>query len=329
MAPRVDNHDRYGRTINYLRLSVTDRCNLRCRYCMPADGVTSCGHEQILRYEELLLIAQAAACLGIEKIRVTGGEPLVRKSLIPFLARLNSIEGIQEVSLTTNGVLLQQMAEQIKSAGVNRINVSLDSLQPNIYREITRGGELNQVLRGLDCAERSGLRIKLNMVVMRGVNDREIEDFARLSLERPWSIRYIEYMPTMKEEGWQQKIMSGAEVLARLQETFVVESLARERRCGPARPYQIQGASGTLGIITPISDHFCGSCNRIRVTSRGLAMGCLLSTEAVDLRPSLTSHDMDGLSDALRRVVQTKGENPHYMEDLETRSKFSMATIGG
>ncbi len=194
--------DSLGRRINYLRLSVTDRCNLRCRYCMPGAGVDFLPHEAILSYEELLSIARIAVSLGVEKIRVTGGEPLVRRGIVPFLARLAQLPGLRHLALTTNGLLLAEMAEGLREAGVQRLNISLDSLSPDTFAAVTRGGELDRVLEGLAAAEQAGfLSLKINMVVMRGVNDGEILDFAALTLEKPYSVRFIEYMPTAGETG--------------------------------------------------------------------------------------------------------------------------------
>lgn len=321
--------DVLGRSINYLRLSVTDRCNLRCQYCMPADGVPKKACGDVLRYEELLRIAAAAADLGVEKIRVTGGEPLVRKGVVDFIARLRQLPGISEVALTTNGLLLTEHAAALKQAGVGQLNVSLDSLQPATFAEITRGGELSRVLAGLEIAEACGMRIKLNMVVMRGVNDVEVEEFAALSLTRPWSIRYIEYMPTIRETNWRVRVVSGVEILDRLQQRFTMEPLATGRLCGPARPYRIDRALGTIGIISPMTDHFCGSCNRIRVTSAGLAKSCLMSDDALDLRAFLGEGQDDQLRAALLSVIGSKPERHRLGEELGSPSPFSMASIGG
>lgn len=318
--------DNLGRTINYLRLSITDRCNFRCRYCMPAEGVPLCEHDSILRYEDLLRISRVAAELGIEKVRVTGGEPLVRKGVIGFLQQLKEIHGITEVAVTTNGALLSEMSEGLKAAGVERLNISLDSLQPQTYESITRGGDLSQTLHGLEQAEQAGLKLKLNMVVMRGVNDQEVENFAALSIERPWSVRFIEYMPTIREKAWRSRVIPGSEVLARIQQLYELEPLTTSRMCGPARPYRIRGALGTIGIITPMSEHFCGSCNRIRVTSRGFAKSCLLSEAATDLRPFLQNSSDDELRSALIEIASAKGKHHHFLAD---GNSFSMSSIGG
>jgi len=325
----IPMYDPFGRTINYLRLSITDRCNLRCGYCMPAAGVPQCNHDDILRYEQLLRIAQVAIGLGVRKVRVTGGEPLVRHGVVDFLARLSDLAGLDEVALTTNGLLLQQLAIDIKTAGVRRLNVSLDSLDPQTYKQITRGGDLHQVLTGIKAATDVGLRLKLNMVVMRGINDHEIEDFAALTLDHPWSVRFIEYMPTIRETIWRNRVIPGAEVQTRLERRFTMEPLTTTPLCGPARPYRIRGAVGSLGFITPMTDHFCAGCNRIRVTSRGLAKSCLLSATTIDLRPALAKDEDDVLRQTLLAVVHDKPDRHHAADDCAEHGAFAMASIGG
>jgi cyclic pyranopterin phosphate synthase len=320
--------DDFGRTINYLRLSITDRCNLRCRYCMPAEGIQQCSHQDILSYEDCLKIVRAATELGVSKVRITGGEPLVRKGVVPFLAEIASRPGIEDVALTTNGVLLAAMAGELKAAGVKRVNVSLDSLQHETFARMTRGGSLNSVLNGLKSAAAIGLKIKLNMVVMRGFNDNEVLDFAELSQKYPWSIRYIEYMPTIREPGWREQLVSGEEVLIQLRERYSLSPLNRDASCGPAQPYRIAGAPGTIGVITPISEHFCGSCNRIRVTSTGQAKSCLLNDEAVDLKPYL-SGDIEKLRQVLEDVITRKPARYETLRNETANASFSMAQIGG
>jgi cyclic pyranopterin phosphate synthase len=322
------NRDGFGRIINYLRLSITDRCNFRCRYCMPEDGVDKQAHAQILRYEDLLRIARSATALGIDKIRVTGGEPLVRRGVVDFLRELGALPGVRDLALTTNGLLLAEMAADLRAAGVGRVNVSLDSLREQTFAEITRGGDLKRVLAGIEAAAAVGMKIKLNMVVMRGVNDDEIVDFARLSVERPFSVRYIEYMPTIREAGWEERLVSGDEVLQRIAAVWPLRALETGLLCGPARPYRIDNAAGTLGIITPMSDHFCSSCNRLRVTSTGLAKSCLLSEAAVDLKPCLEQADDACLQKLLREIIAGKPAQ-HRMNENPDGSPFTMSSIGG
>lgn len=322
-------HDALGRTINYLRLSVTDRCNLRCHYCMPAEGIEQLGHTDILSFEELLRIVTAASQIGIRKVRITGGEPLVRRGVIGLIGDIAQVPGIDQVTLTTNGLLLNGQVQALWDAGIRRLNVSLDSLQAQTFAKISRGGDLQKVLSGLEEAENAGMKIKLNMVVMRGVNDQEIVPFAALSQQKPWSVRYIEYMPVIREETWQEKIVTGSEILQRLQEVFTLEEISRTPYCGPARPYRIENAPGTVGIITPMSDHFCGSCNRIRVTSTGFAKSCLLGEGGIDLKSALQQSDPAALQEALQQVISDKPSEHQLNSDPDGSTPFSMSKIGG
>ena len=319
--------DTYGRHINYLRLSVTDRCNLRCTYCMPPEGVKKLGHGDLLSYEELYRVAEAAVGLGIRKIRVTGGEPLVRKGVVGFLERLAALPGLKELVLTTNGLLLEKLALPLRQAGVQRLNISLDSLQPATFARITRGGELERVLAGIAAAEAAGFsRVKINMVVMRGVNDRELLDFAALTLDRPWTVRFIEYMPTIREQGWERLAVSGEEILAGVGARYPLLPAVSAEMAGPSRNFRISGACGTIGIITPVSGHFCGACNRIRVTAAGMARGCLFGGKAVDLKPPLVAGDAV-LREALGNVILGKPEGHRLTEGEE--EAFAMSAVGG
>jgi len=322
--------DSLGRTINYLRLSVTDRCNMRCSYCMPAAGIADRGHDAILRYEELLLIAETAVGLGIEKIRITGGEPLVRAGIVGFLSRLAGIDGLRHLALTTNGLLLERMAADLYAAGVQRLNVSLDSLNRETFSTITRGGDLDTVLRGLDAAERAGFPPpKINMVVMAGVNDGEILAFAELTRSRGNSVRFIEYMPVVKDEGWQRYSIPGEEILKRIAAHHELEPVDKGAYAGPSRDFRIPGARGTLGIITAVSGHFCEECNRIRVTSTGQAKGCLFSDDKTDLVPYLRPPNPEQLARVLKGIVTAKPEGHHITCDGYGHKNFTMAQIGG
>ncbi|MBE0504398.1 MAG: GTP 3',8-cyclase MoaA [Desulfuromonadales bacterium] len=325
--PLVDPH---GRKINYLRLSVTDRCNMRCFYCMPKDGITKKEHGGILSYEELLLIAQAAVGLGIEKIRITGGEPLVRAGIVGFLSQLAEIPGLRHLALTTNGLLLAEMALDLYKAGVQRLNVSLDSLNPQTFSAITRGGDLNKVLAGLQTAEDAGFPPpKINCVIMRGVNDAEILDFADRTLSHGNSIRFIEYMPAIKEDGWQRYCLAGDEILAKISTRYPLEQVEKGPFSGPSRDFRIPGARGSIGIITAVSGHFCHECNRIRVTSTGQAKGCLFSDAKTNLVPWLRPPDREGLAAALRRIVSSKPAQHDISTDGYTHENFMMSQIGG
>ena len=322
--------DPQGRTINYLRLSVTDRCNMRCFYCMPPEGIVKKRHEALLSYEELQLVAETAVELGIEKIRITGGEPLVRAGIIAFLGRLSAIPGLRHLALTTNGLRLAEMAADLYRSGVQRLNVSLDSLQPGTFSRITRGGDLPRVLSGLEAAERAGFPPpKINCVIMRGVNDAEILDFAERTLSHGNSIRFIEYMPAVREEGWQRYCISGEEILQRITARYTLEQVDKGPFAGPSRDYRIPGAQGSLGIITAVSGHFCSECNRIRVTSTGQAKGCLFSDARTDLIPWLRPPDRAGLAEVLRLIVSTKPERHDISPDGYTHKNFTMSQVGG
>jgi len=324
--PLVDSH---SRTINYLRLSVTDRCNLRCSYCMPAEGVEKCGHDDVLRYEELYLLAETAVSLGIEKIRVTGGEPLVRRGIVSFLDRLRQFPGLQELVLTTNGILLPQMAADLKAAGVTRLNISLDSLRSDVFRQITRCGDLQQVLDGISAAEQLGIPVKLNMVVMAGINDQEIEEFAALSLQRPLAIRFIEYMPAVTDDNWKDRVVSGREILRRLAQRYSFDPVGRQARSGPSRDFRIHGAAGTIGVITPVFEHFCQECNRIRISSTGQVRSCLFSTKALDLRPYLQAGDKMALQRILQDLVACKPLTHDGLPAADGKTSLGMSAIGG
>lgn len=321
--------DNFGRKINYLRLSITDRCNMRCVYCMPANGVKKIDHEAILSYEHFLMIARAAVSLGIEKIRVTGGEPLVRQGIIPFLQQLAKTDGLKQLVLTTNGVKLAGMAQALKDAGVQRLNISLDSLQPARFAQLTRRDFLPEVLAGIDAVEKIGLSFKLNMVVMRGRNDHEICDFAALTKQHDCTVRFIEYMPVMKEEGWQGLVVPSAEILQTLQNHYVLYSIDNGPLAGPAREFTIAGARGRLGVIDPLSGHFCGDCNRIRITASGKVRTCLFSDHEFDLRPILQLNDVGKLSGQLKSLVGDKPACHNLNAPESARSAFSMAHIGG
>lgn len=323
--------DSFGRRINYLRLSVTERCNLRCRYCMPEKPIPERNHRGILGYEELSRVARASVSLGVEKIRVTGGEPLYREGIVRFLEELSVLPGLKRLVVTTNGVLVGKMASALREAGVDSLNISLDSLRPEVFSRITRGGDLRSVLRGIAAAGDVGFpSVKINVVVMRGVNDAEIFDFARLSIERPYKVRFIEYMPTVPEPGWRSLVVPGEEIKERLSGRYAILPVARGDLMGPAREFKISGAAGTIGIITPISCGFCGDCNRIRVTAKGIAKGCLFESSGQDLTPFLgKGYDPAALMSALRGVVHRKPEKHGLsVHDTEPRP-FLMSQVGG
>lgn len=326
--------DKYERLIDYMRISVTDRCNLRCIYCMPADGVRPIEHKDILTYEEIVRVVRVAAALGVRRIRITGGEPLARKGITFLISSIREIEGIEDISLTTNGILLERYAEDLAQAGLNRVNVSLDSLRPNRYREITRGGDINQVLRGIEKAERIGLiPVKINMVPIKGFNDDEIEDFARLTLNKGYHIRFIEFMPIGAKDIWSDtRYIPNDEIRLKVERIGHL-SPVKVRKMGPARYFRFDNAPGVIGFISALTHHFCGDCNRLRVTSDGKLRPCLFSETEIDLKPALRSHpntDSDREIERLLRLsiaVKPEGHNIDKRSDLN--SLKAMVKIGG
>jgi cyclic pyranopterin phosphate synthase len=323
--------DRYGRTIEYLRLSITDRCNLRCRYCMPEEGVAPMAHGDILSYEELLRVAAAALRVGVKKIRVTGGEPLVRRGIVDFIRELAALPGAPEVTLTSNGILLADLAADLKKAGLARVNVSLDTLRPERFIAMTRREGLAQVLTALEAAEAAGLTpLKINMVPIAGVNADEIADFARLTLERSWQVRFIEFMPVSGGLAYppESRFPAAAieEALARLAPLL---PLPRAAAAGPARLYRYADSRGSLGIIPAVSSHFCGECNRLRLTADGRLRPCLFSDEEIDLKGALRQSANVDLDRFLLEAIAAKPERHQIGEAGFRQGKRCMQGIGG
>jgi cyclic pyranopterin phosphate synthase len=257
-------------------MSVTDRCNLRCRYCMPEEGVAGLSHEDVLRYEELVRVAAAACRLGIRKIRVTGGEPLVRRGIVSFIEQLAALPQQPEIALTTNGLLLTDFAAELKAAGLSRVNISLDTLCPERFQQMTRRDGLDQVLTGIKAAEQAGLLpIKVNMIPLANFNADEIVDFARLTLDHPWDVRFIEFMPISSDlEYASNDGVSMKDVQEKLLEIGDLEILPRQAdSSGPAHMYRLPGARGRIGLIPSVSGHFCADCNRLRVMADGRVRG--------------------------------------------------------
>jgi len=322
--------DPHGRRINYLRLSVTGRCNLRCSYCRPPVGDVGPAAGEILSDEDLLLLARTAVGVGIEKIRVTGGEPLLRKGIVRLLSRLGEIPSLKKLVLTTNGLLLGDMAEDLRSAGVQSLNISLDSLIPERFARVTGGGPLAAVLEGIERAHGCGFpHIKINVVVMRGVNDDEVLRFASLAFDRPLTVRFIEHMPLGGKDCSPGLTVPGERILETIGETYRISPLEKEDLGGPARYYRMEGGKGTVGIITPVSCHFCEDCNRIRVTSEGIAKGCLFSPHDVDLKPFLAKGDAGGLRTTLRSVVGEKPSGHLFPGEKRRGEPVHMSRIGG
>jgi GTP 3',8-cyclase len=280
--------------INYLRMSVTDRCNLRCVYCTYWKEWQKQPAGEILRYEELLRLAAIAAEGGIRKIRITGGEPLVRRGIVGFLQDLNRIPGIDKVCLTTNGVLLRELAPAIYNVGVHHLNVSLDTLKRDRYHRITGSDNLPAVMAGLRQAASLGFHpLKINCVVMRGINDDEVLDIARLARDYPLQVRFIELMPTASQTWWQSHFLSMAEVRRRLAVLGPLEPLIPETTAGPARNFRVPGFRGDLGFISPMSEHHCPTCNRLRLSSDGKIRPCLLESQELDLKEPLRQGGSD------------------------------------
>lgn len=317
--------DGFGREISYMRISVTDRCNLRCRYCMPEEGVRNIGHENILSFEEIARIVRAAAELGITKYRITGGEPLARKGIVSLVESLAAIDGVRELAMTTNGTMLAQHAEALKQAGLKRVNISVDSLIPHKYEEITRGGDLDRALEGIDAALKHGLTpLKLNVVVMKGFNDDEILDFAKLTVDRPINIRFIELMPVGQvSKNNSCRYISSGEIKEKLPSLIPLD-----RRDGVAELYRYPEAKGNIGFISPMSDLFCGSCNKIRLTADGKLKPCLHSDEEIDLRGVLNTCGDAPLKEAIRAAILHKGEK-HFLNDGAKPVERGMSQIGG
>lgn len=322
--------DSFNRPIDYLRISVTDRCNLRCVYCMPSEGVKTIPHSDILNYEEIVTVARAAAGIGINKVRVTGGEPLVRMNLTSLIGMLSQIEGIDDVSLTTNGVLLSTHVEELKEAGLNRVNISLDSLRPDRFREITRFGDLEDTLQGIEVARAAGLEpVKINTVVMRGINDDELIDFARRSKEDGWHVRFIEFMPIGgQSEEWHGRFMPVSEMMERIEPLGVLKPHTLNGN-GPAKYFSFIGARGTVGFISAVSEHFCFECNRLRLTAEGRLRPCLLSDQETDLRELLRrGASIEEIKRLLGEAIAAKPKG-HQLEVGATTRNRRMCQIGG
>lgn len=327
--------DAYNRPISYLRISVTDRCNLRCVYCMPAEGVPWQPHRNILRYEEIETVARAAAELGITKVRLTGGEPLVRQGIVGLVRSLARIPGISDLAMTTNGTLLARYASELADAGLRRVNVSLDTLRSERFASITRGGRLEDALEGIEAARAAGLvPVKINMVVMRGINDDEVVEFARRTYAEEWHVRFIELMPvgsaTSVGGDWRARCVAGAEIRRSIEDTLGrLEPATVGIGSGPAQTYRLPGARGTIGLITPISEHFCYGCNRLRLTADGRLRPCLMSEREIDLRiPLRRGAGVEGIKALLACAVERKPLR-HHLDTSGYPGDRLMCQVGG
>lgn len=325
--------DRFGRPITYLRISVTDRCNLRCVYCLPETGMKWLPRENQLSAEEIARVTETTAKLGVRRVRLTGGEPLVRADVVEIVARIASIPGIEEVSLTTNAMLLEMLARPLAKAGLTRVNVSLDTLDADRFKRITRGGNIDHLWRGIAAAEDAGLSpLKLNTVVVNGLNADELSALARLTIENPWHVRFIELMPVGNAQNWGEdfpalpdRYISVHEMQTRLS-VFNLQPATTPTGNGPARTFRIPDALGTVGFISPLGEHFCQSCNRLRLTADGHLRPCLLLDGEVNVRDALRAGQP--LLPLLQQAVDAKPQGHelflrHYPESRR------MAQIGG
>lgn len=341
--------DSFGRRIDYLRISVTDRCNLRCAYCMPPEGVPWKPPSEVLSFEEIERFAGVAVTEGIGKIRLTGGEPLVRKGIVDHVRRLRAITGLEAIALTTNAILLRRYAENLADAGLRRVNISLDTLDPEVYTRVTRGGRLCEALDGLEAAVAAGMDpVKINVVIVRSL-EQDLLGFARMTLERPVHVRFIEYMPVgggveagsaeaPREPlpgGWTKADhVSSAETLERISaegaaagfgQLLPVPADGAPGGWGPARYYRFEGAAGTLGVISPLSHHFCAECNRLRLTADGKLRMCLFSDEEFDVREVLRHGTDEDVRAVIREALAAKPESHH--DRIGTLRRMSQ--IGG
>lgn len=323
--------DQEKRHLNYLRISITDRCNLRCLYCVPEGRIPKLDHDDILSYEEILRLVKIGIQLGIRKVRITGGEPLVRKGAVELLGRLTRIRKLEDVSLTTNGVLLAPNAQQIFDAGIRRINISLDSLDPQKYAQITGYDRFEQVWSGIQRAREIGFTpIKINVVAMRGINDDEIIAFGRLSLDHPFHIRFIEYMPIGNSRTSPQDQMLTPEIQEMIATIGELTPVGNGQNDGPARRYRIAGAQGEVGFISAMSHHFCNRCNRLRLTADGKLRACLLSDRHESLKELLRNDGSDEqLAEIFRIAVRHKAAKHQLCPDCVTPVKDQMQGIGG
>lgn len=323
--------DGFEREINYLRISVTDRCNLRCVYCMPEEGVKLLTHEQILTLEEIYQVVEAAALIGISKVRLTGGEPLVRLGLVDLIRNISTLPQIDDISLTTNGILLKEMAKDLKEAGLKRVNISLDTMVPQRFRDITRIGDINKVMQGIEEALRLGLNpVKINTVVVRGVNLDEVVNFARWTSKQPVHVRFIELMPIGTSSSWAGDSYVPAEEIKEIirGELGELEPASQLTGSGPAKYYKLKNALGTIGFITAVSDHFCARCNRLRLTANGRLRPCLFDKREVDIKTALrTGISKEELAKIIMQVIKTKPDR-HHMSD-GWQDKRIMSQLGG
>jgi cyclic pyranopterin phosphate synthase len=327
-APALDS---YGRRIDYLRVSLTDRCNMRCVYCMPAVGMKFLPRPELLTNDELITVLRAAAAAGFRKIRLTGGEPTLRHEIVELVRAIKAIPGIEQIAMTTNALRLRQLAGPLKQAGLDRVNISIDSLDPVKFRQITRGGSLDEVWAGVRAADEAGLRpIKLNAVVVRGMNDDEVIRLAALTTEHAWEFRFIEVMPLTGVAGLAEEgVISTAELIARISAHFGPLDPYGQDPADPARRYRIPGAPGKLGFISAVTDPFCATCNRMRLTADGRLHLCLLRDDELDLRAAVRAGASQAeLEQIIRHAVFVKPWG-HGLPDGVLPTLRGMSQLGG
>lgn len=324
----IDNCNRH---LNYLRMSITDRCNLQCCYCEPQDLIPKLSHAEILTYEEILRVVRIATRLGISKVRVTGGEPLIRKGVYEFLGELTAIKGLKDVSLTSNGVMLKDNLAKIQAAGISRINISLDTLNPVKYREITGYDEFNRVWQGIEKAHQMGFYpIKLNIVALKGINDDELAEMARLSFQYPFHIRFIEYMPIGRSDFNPDSLLLAPEIKSRISDLGNLVTVQEDEHDGPARRYKFDDAIGEIGFIPALSQHFCNKCNRLRLTASGQLRPCLLSDHQEDLKEAIRKDGSDQqLADIFIKAVRHKPSDHNLVTKNPAHVCGQMRAIGG
>lgn len=325
--------DGFGRLHNNLRISVTDRCNIRCFYCMPADNVEFMPREQLLTFEEIVRIVRVGTGLGIDRVRLTGGEPLVRRDLHKLVALLAEVPGLVDIGLTTNGILLAEQAQALRDAGLARLNISLDALSPEVFRRVTRREGYEQVLRGIDAARAAGFSpIKLNAVSVRGLTEDQIVPFGQLARDSDTVVRFIEFMPLDADSQWQRdKVLFAHEIMQRLEAAFgPLEPVEPDHPHAPAQDFRFADGRGRIGLIASVSRPFCGSCNRFRVTADGKLRNCLFSHDETDVRPLLRGAGTDEqLAQAMLACIAAKNEGHEINTARFIQPDRPMYSIGG
>lgn len=321
--------DNQGRKIDYLRISLTDRCNLRCRYCMPAEGIPLMEHQEILSYEEILEVVKAMAKLGVEKVRLTGGEPLLRKNICYLIKEIKKIEGIKDVAITTNGFLLDAMLEDLIEAGLDRVNLSLDTMDEETFYKITRYKGFDKVKRGLIRALEKGIKVKINVVPLKGYNDEELVELACLTQKYDMDVRFIELMPIGCGKDFES--IPNEAILHKIKEEGIgLEPLSKDYGNGPAVHYKLEGGKGAVGFISALSHQFCSQCNRVRLTAEGFLKLCLHSKEGIDLKKCLRQGSHDGeLVNVIEEAIRVKPTQHYFNQENKNEDQRSMNQIGG